>query len=407
MGLIKVKTRDNKTLKLFHNVRQTAEHFKTANIRGFSLRTLRAHDFTQGDYVKGNYILTEENGNYERRNTDAKYNRMIETRARIQGPRGQIKQVIKQNRRLKEHTVWRLEEHEEGPKDDAERLLMTIQRLIRDKIRPDRLNHVKMQIRLELINDEGQPRTIQTHYMNNNEIIDEAQRMINELLNTYAGHFTFTTIILNYYRAPELEDVIIFKSIETYIYKNKHAILNELSKYKDIEHYDILKNCLNIICPTTYKLCFVSCFYMHAEQKEDINIWEYARSYYDNLTHTINDTYEILTYILKRYNKLYEVNIYFYKGGSIEKRTYNLLDEPAQGIINLFIYKGHTFLINNDNNFKIKDINQHKPPEKQQLIRHVKKQHAEYNYSTFNLLTTTDTDNNATPYAIAIYTGHK
>lgn len=403
MGLIKVKTRDGRTLKLFHNVKQTAEHFKTNNIRGFSLRTLRAHDFTQGPYVKGDYAILEKDATYKRSNTDAKYNRMPETRAYIQGPRGQIKQVIKENKRKKQHIIRELRQADGEPADDATRLLMTIQQLIRGNIRADRLNSVKLQIRLNLINEEAEGRTIQTHYMNNNEIIDETERMINGLLNTYAGHFTFTTITLNYYREPNIENVIIFKTPEKFNYKNKHAILEELSNYKHIEYYDILKNCINIVCPTTYKLCFVTCFIMHAENREGIKIWDKC-AFFKKMTHTINDTYDILSELLKRYNKHYEVNIYFYKGGSIEKKTYNLLDEPAEGIINLFIYKGHTFLINNDINFIVNDKEQHKQ-NKQQIIRHVKKSQPHYYYNTFNIFTTTDDDNKATPYAIGIYTG--
>jgi hypothetical protein len=403
MGLIRVSTGEGegkKILKLFHNVRQTAEYFSEKGIRGFSLRTLRTYDLT-GPFTKGIYTLQDIAPRYTARNTDKEYNRMQETRALIPGPRGVIKQVIKQNRRRTEHKVTRRN-------NNPEKLLMSVQKMIFDKIPERKRDRVKIQVVFEYYDPERNDRTIQTRYMNINEILKETQDLITYMLYAYdAPNFIFHAIKLNYYIMPNLEDVIIFKNFETFNYKNKYDLISDLMKYEHIEHYDIIKNCLNVICPTTYKKCYLTCFIMHAEKREDVkkklnSDW----SIYDRLTHTIKDTPEILTHLYKHYDTLFNADIYFYTGGKIEKRHYTICDTPEQKqqTISIFIYAGHSYLINNDNTFIINDLEQHKP--KQEYILKPKQANTNIKYIVYcwDLETTNDEEGNATPYALGLYT---
>jgi hypothetical protein len=148
---------------------------------------------------------------------------------------------------------------------------MSVQKMIFDKIPERKRDRVKIQIVFEYYDPERNDRTIQTRYMNINEILKETQDLITYMLYAYdAPNFIFHAIKLNYYVMPNLEDVIIFKNVETFNYKNKYDLLSDLMKYEHIEHYDIIKNCLNILCPTTYKKCYLTCFIMHAEKREDV-----------------------------------------------------------------------------------------------------------------------------------------
>jgi hypothetical protein len=399
-------TDDNKHLKTFHNLKQASEYItNNVDVRGFSLRTLRNIDFDDNEgYEKNGFKLLKNDANYKQRTVMKQFSRMR----------------LRQNQRY-------------IPRYDADLYSLKFTPGIRGQagitITPDNVtnfliyvhNKVKRhvndlensQISIVLVADEF---TTSTPYENYNTFLLTLENKLLELFDQYNEEMSFKNFYIKSFVGDGNDDIVIYKQQDMMKYKNKYDILYDIKNTITNDFYDEIKQFKHIVSPYTIKNCFFWSMVMYAINIEDVSKLIKDNTEYKKiitkyvLTNTIKDAEGILQALSRKHKRKFNAIIYFI-GTKIEKINVNSNEGDDVETMYLLIKGGHTFLLNNNDNFELKEPTQH--DEKNINVSMIeKKDKQKFNKKTqiytWDMETYSNEETGKTePYAIGVCCNHE